>query len=50
MGKCKARLHNVDQEEEKMDELKTGIIDVSSMAYDHMIYFVYSHFNIWVKY
>ena len=24
-----------------MDELKIGIIDVSSLAYDHMVYFIY---------
>ena len=40
MEKCKARLHNVKQEEEEMDELKIGIIDVSSLAYDHMVYFI----------
>ena len=44
MEKCKARLiHNVKQEEEEMDQLKIGIIDVpvSSLAYDHMVYFIY---------
>ena len=43
MEKCKARLHNVKQEEEEMDKLKIGIIDapVSSLAYGHMVYFIY---------
>ena len=43
MEKCKARLHIVKQEEEEIDELKIGIIDVSSLAYDHMVYFIYMY-------
>ena len=37
--KREARIHNVTQEEE-MDELKNRIIDVSSLAHDHMVYFI----------
>ena len=38
--KREARLHNVKQEEEEMDELNNRIIDVSSLTYDHMVYFI----------
>ena len=33
-----------------MDELKIGIIDVSSLAYDHMVYFIYIYIYIHVCY
>ena len=46
-SKAKSKWKNAKQdftmfreEEEKMDELNIGIIDVSSLAYDHMVYFI----------